>query len=164
MAETSSKSSNWWIVAVVLLVGFALSVPAVGIVAAIAIPNFIVMQLRAKRAEVPASLEEIRIAERAWNVAYGGYVVCGSREEALLSMDNHGRDYATDPAAECFAELGWAPEHPLRGAYWTENALEGGEDRLSIYGVIDADGDGVWAEYRCVTDLPCQRVTPPDVY
>ena len=38
------------------LVGFAIVVAIIGILAAIAIPNFVAMQYRAKRAEVPSNV------------------------------------------------------------------------------------------------------------
>ena len=57
--------------AVILLL---VSIFGVGILAAIAIPNFVEMQLRAKRAELPANVEGIRTAELAAYAASGAYI------------------------------------------------------------------------------------------
>ena len=49
------------------LIELLIVVAIIGILAAIAIPNFLAMQLRAKRAELPSNLDGIRTAEKAYH-------------------------------------------------------------------------------------------------
>ena len=48
------------------LVELMIVVAIIGILAAIAIPNFLSMQLRAKRSEIPTNMAAIRTAEQAY--------------------------------------------------------------------------------------------------
>jgi prepilin-type N-terminal cleavage/methylation domain-containing protein len=52
------------------LIELMIVVAIIGILAAIAIPNFLAMQLRAKRAELPSNLDGIRTAEKAYQAEW----------------------------------------------------------------------------------------------
>jgi hypothetical protein len=136
--------------------------PAVGVIAAIAVPNFIAMQLKAKRAEVPTNLDGLRAAELAYDATFGGFLPCGSRGAAdtMLSVDPHA--WADDPAAACFRQLGWAPDGAVRGSYWVTVDASTGD--FTAYGIVDADGDGDQAEYRASRDASAAIVTWAEVY
>ena len=56
------------------LVELMIVVAIIGILAAIAIPNFVAMQYRAKRAEVPANVDGIKTAEIAYDAAFDKYI------------------------------------------------------------------------------------------
>ena len=45
-----------------------------GILAAIAIPNFVSMQYKAKRSEIPMNLKAIKVAEVSYEMAYDVYI------------------------------------------------------------------------------------------
>ena len=49
-------------------------VAIIGILAALAIPTFVEMQLRAKRAEVPGNLDGIKTAQVGYEATYDAYV------------------------------------------------------------------------------------------
>ena len=51
------------------LVELMIVVAIIGILAAIAIPNFVAMQYRAKRAEVPSNVDGIKTAQLAYDAA-----------------------------------------------------------------------------------------------
>jgi hypothetical protein len=48
----------------------------------------------------------------------------------------------------------------VRGGYWVEATATG----FTVRGVIDADGDGVPAEYMATESQGPTLLTPPDVY
>jgi len=139
-------------------------VAAVGILAAIAIPNFLAMQLRAKRSELPMHVEAIRLAEQAWQGAHGQSRACGSEASAVASLGTQPRDFSTDPAAACFAEIGWIPEGQVRGAYWVEASTEPDTGGFVVYGIGDMDGDGVPSVYRATGASEATMATENNVY
>ena len=55
------------------LVELMIVVAIIGILAAIAIPNFVAMQYRAKRSEVPSNVDGIKTAELAYDAAFDTY-------------------------------------------------------------------------------------------
>ena len=56
------------------LVELMIVVAIIGILAAIAIPNFVDMQYRAKRAEVPSNVDGIKTAELAYEASFDQFV------------------------------------------------------------------------------------------
>ena len=56
------------------LVELMIVVAIIGILAAIAIPNFVEMQYRAKRAEIPANVDGIKTAEMAYDAAFDTFI------------------------------------------------------------------------------------------
>ena len=146
MDQPAPKNSNTLlIVGIVVLVltlllvhiGFA----GIGIVAAIAIPNFVTMQLRAKRSEVPSNVDAILTAELAYDAAFDSFVPCGSEEEARVALSKNARPWE---GGECWEKLGWRPDGMVRGGYW----VEVNENVVTIHGICDVDGDGEFAEYK----------------
>jgi len=96
-----------------------ISVPITGILAAIAIPNFIRFQERSKQAECKSNLKALYVAERSYFAEHDHYT-------------------------EDFSELGWVPERGNRYAYSLSphgEALErgGGAAAPQHYSRIGAD-------------------------
>ena len=134
------------------------AVPTIGILAAIAIPNFIVMQLKAKRAELPSNIDAIRVGELAYYAAFDQYVGCGDEMSARRVVGKELRDPASDPAMPCFREsIGWQPDGKVRGAYWVTVSADGQD--FEVYGVADVDGDGIYAQYVATRDEPVRMVS-----
>jgi hypothetical protein len=48
-----------------------------GVLSAIAIPNYLAMQLRAKRSEAPTNLDAIRTAEKAYHAEWDAFTSVG---------------------------------------------------------------------------------------
>ncbi len=133
------------------------AIPVVGIVAAIAIPNFVAMQMKAKRAEVPGNVDALKTAELAYDAAYDRYVPFGDEAEARNSVGKQPRDWVDD---EGTLLLGWRPDGQVRGAYWAE--VDG--NSFTVHGICDADGDGEFAEYVATESTNATLVTSPHVY
>jgi type IV pilus assembly protein PilA len=147
------------VVVLVLIVGLvAVVVPVIGIVAAIAIPNFVAYQLKAKRAEVPANVSGIRIAELAYQAAFDKLVPAGSREEALASLT--GKQQHAWAGGPAWDTLDWRPSGPIRGAYWVE--VDG--DTFTVHGICDVDADGTVAEYVATADESPTLVSGYDTF
>lgn len=154
-----------------LIVGCSLSVffvlvcvtgvPVVGMLAAIAIPNFVSMQMKAKRAEVPTNVDGIRIAELAYHAAFDEYAACGDEQTAALQVGKTQRSTAGDETFSCLAKtLGWSPDGLVRGAYWV--VVTDGD--FEVNGIADVDGDGVYAHYRATKDQSATMVSYPNDY
>ncbi len=144
-------------VVIALVVGFG-AIFMIGIVAAIAIPNFIAMQMKAKRAEVPANLDEIRTAEIAYEAGHGTYVAASSEAEA--TAQGAGKQLRDFPYEGGWTDLGWFPDGQVRGVYWVELTPEG----FAAYGACDVDGNGDYAVYMATEHQGAQLTTPGDVY
>lgn len=132
------------------LVELMIVVAIVMILAAIAIPNFNEMQLRAKRAELPSNVDGIATAFVAYITANdvtppsGGWNPDGSPGKAQRAWTTG--DY--------FEDAGYAPDGMVRGSYQHNatgcppNSVQGvGLDCTSgsdscISGMIDVDDDG----------------------
>ena len=145
----------------ILVGGFLLLIGGtfvVGVLAAIAIPNFVQMQLRAKRAEVPSNVDGIRIAELAYQAAFDRFIPVGqpwpravaSLDEAMVAM----------PEGSPFDELGWSPDGLLRGTYWVDVTPDG----FTVHGMCDVDRDGEPASYEADAERPAHMVSGSHVY
>ena len=141
--------------AVILLL---VSIFGVGILAAIAIPNFVEMQLRAKRAELPANVEGIRTAELAAYAASGAYIAVP--ELAPRPLDELDKLQVDWVEATAFDALGWRPDGRLRGTY----SVELNDQGFVVHGYIDVDGDGVPAYFRATADEPASMQSTSDTY
>jgi uncharacterized RDD family membrane protein YckC/type II secretory pathway pseudopilin PulG len=149
--------------AATLVLGAAVAllvIGGIGVAAAIAIPNFITMQLKAKRSEVPANVDGIVAAERAYHAANGAWLPVSSEAAALTEVSGKSpRDWTGGPDWDA---LGWAPSGPVRGAYWVEVSPDGAE--ILVRGICDVDGDADLAVYGADADAGARLTTDPNVY
>jgi len=155
----SAGRSPLVIVAIVGSVLGMLGLVCAGMMAAVAIPDFIAMGSRAKRAEVPANVKGIRVALEVYNSESGGYVGTGIWPRPLQMLDKDPHAWSSDSA---FDTLGWRPDGNVRGAYQVEVAPSGRD--FIVHGWIDSDGDGVPAHYTATKSVNAVLVTPNDVY
>ena len=157
-AVTNGKSSGIspvWI-GVAFGAGCLAIIPVIGVLAAIAIPNFITMQLKAKRSEVPVNVDAIKTAELMYDAMYDGFLPAG-HPPGSSELGKSPRPWTSDPG---WTALPWSPDGEVRGAYWVEVS---GDDFI-VHGVCDVDADGVRAEYTATASLNAARVTPADTF
>ena len=121
------------------LVELMIVVAIVGILAAIAIPNYRSMQLRAKRSELPGTLNAIKTAETGYYQVDSTYLAASHNPASPPSQAPR----AWDTLAE-WTELGWRPDGLVRGTYEVTTAR--GND-FTATGTSDIDGDGILATY-----------------
>ena len=92
------------------LIELMIVVAIIGILAAIAIPNFLRFQLKAKSSEGKTNLAAIRTAEESYYAEYGVYVssdAVSPRHQQQREGDLLAR---RTPARKGFDQLGWSPE------------------------------------------------------
>lgn len=139
---------------VVMMMAGALGVVAcTGVVALVAIPNFVAVLHKAKRAEVPVNVDAIRSAELAYAARYGTYVAAG--DTAAFGTNLPGKFQVPWRGDLGWTALGWAPDGEVRGEYLVTLTATGFE----VAGMCDVDGDGqaavgarraspIWSEKR----------------
>ena len=127
---------------VIVIIILVCAVPCLGILAAIAIPNFVKYQQRAKASEVKMNMRAIATAEKAYFGEHDKFVAAGPvpasvpRAQATTFTPDQG-----------FSALGWRPESPVRYQY--EVQLLGPKTAV-VVGHGDLNGDGVASEYKLV--------------
>jgi type IV pilus assembly protein PilA len=139
------------------LIELMIVVAIVGILAAVAIPNYLRFQLRAKSAEGKTSLAAIRTAQESYFSEFDSYVAAAPSPAAPP-----GRTHAAWPSPapgcpSCFDALGFAPEGPVYFQYEVVAAAAGGavaNDVFTAAAVADLDGDGVRQIWAYVRALP----------
>jgi len=90
------------------LIELMIVVAIIGILAAIAIPNFLRFQLKAKSSEGKTNLAAIRTAEESYFAEYGVYISSDPSPETILNNQKVTFSHA-DPGLG-FDVLGWTPE------------------------------------------------------
>ena len=132
------------------LIELMIVVAIIGVLAAIAIPNFLMFQLRSKAAEAKLNMASIRTAEESHFAEFGSYVGgCGFAPVALPNPRTQKNPW---PAASMFNTLGWAPEGDV---YYQYGVCGGGA--LPMYTIVangDLDGDTVTSDYIYVHPAP----------
>jgi type IV pilus assembly protein PilA len=102
-------------------------VSIIGILAAIAIPNFLAFQLKSKTAEVKANLAAIRTAEESYFAEFGLFVASAAFPAGSVSSQKQ----AWPASAGGFDTAGWEPEGSvffqyavaIAGAGYTASAI-----------------------------------------
>ena len=90
------------------LIALMIVVAIIGILAAIAIPNFLRFQLKAKSSEGKTNLAAIRTAEESYFAEYGVYI---SSEASPATISNNQKTiFSHAIAGKGFDVLGWSPE------------------------------------------------------
>jgi len=102
------------------LIELMIVVAIIGILAAIAIPNFLRFQLKAKSSEGKTNLAAIRTAEESYFAEYGVYVSADPSPTAINK--NLKTPYADAVVGGGFAIVGWSPEGDVFFNYAVETA------------------------------------------
>ena len=139
------------------LVELMIVVAIIGILAAIAIPNFVAMQYRAKRAEVPSNVDGIKTAELAYDAAFDTFIQQTSFVPSSVSKAQ--QNWPTTPTG--FTTLGWAPDGKVRGQY--KVATTSSTDFL-VSGASDVDGDGTNTSFTSTKSINAVMNSANDVY
>jgi type IV pilus assembly protein PilA len=139
------------------LVELMIVVAIIGILAAIAIPNFVAMQYRAKRAEVPSNVDGIKTAELGYDAAFDKFI----EQSTAVPSGTPGKPARPWASGTAFQTLGWSPDGDVRGAY---SVVTTSSTDFRVTGVSDVDGDGVQATYTCSKSVNAGQQTPNDVY
>lgn len=146
------------------LVELMIVVAIIGILAAIAIPNFIEMQYRAKRSEVPSNVKGIKTAEMGYDAAFDQFIDI-STPHPTATPGKTQQPWAGGNAN--FQTLGWAPDGQVRGQYSVTTVAVGGGTAggdFTVNGDCDVDGDGNQANFTATKSINATQTTAADVY
>ena len=134
------------------LVELMIVVAIIGILAAIAIPNFVEMQYRAKRAEIPSNVKAIKDVEMAYDAEYNVFLTATAHPTGTPAK----APVAWSGGNSSFQRLGWQPDGDVRGVYAVSttapsNATPGGD--FVVTGICDVDADGDTATYTATKSV-----------
>ena len=132
------------------LVELMIVVAIIGILAAIAIPNFVAMQYRAKRAEVPSNVDGIKTAQLAYDAAFDVFINETNYQPRTSVAGATGKTQVDWVTTSKFATLGWAPDGKVRGIYKV-GSISSTDFRVN--GQCNVDGDSVFAEYTATKSI-----------
>jgi type IV pilus assembly protein PilA len=146
-------------------------VAIIGILAAIAIPNFLRFQLKAKSSEGKTNLAAIRTAEESYYSEFGTYVSAAASPAAIGQNKKVGFTN-TAVGNEGFERLGWSPEGMVFFNYAV--GVNAGESEFTATANADIDADNanqVWGykkgtnpahtDHTCaITELKPETVGP----
>ena len=138
------------------LVELMIVVAIIGILAAIAIPNFVDMQYRAKRAEVPSNVDGIKTAELAYEASFDVFV----NQSAFHPNSSPNKQQRAWTSGSNFDTLGWGPDGNVRGSY----TVGTGTTDFWIQGFCDVDGDGSGAAYSAQKAVNVTMLSPSNNY
>ena len=104
------------------LIELMIVVAIIGILAAIAIPNFLRFQLKAKTSEGKTNLAAIRTSEQSFYSEYGKYVSSAGAAPVLTAVGSAKTAFVTTTG---FTTLGWSPEGQVYFSYATGSDAAG---------------------------------------
>jgi len=139
------------------LVELMIVVAIIGILAAIAIPNFVDMQYRAKRAEVPGNVDGIKTAQIAYDAAFDKYIEVSTWTPSSTIAKTQ-RSWKTGTG---FDTLGWGPDGKVRGRY--KVASKSTTDFL-VTGQCDVDNDDDNSIFTATKSINTKMNTGASVY
>ena len=138
------------------LVELMIVVAIIGILAAIAIPNFMTMQLKAKRGELPSNVNGIKTAELAYDAMYDGFISAALNPAGTLAKA--AVPWTTGVVG--WTELPWAPDGEVRGNYTVVAATT---DFL-ITANCDVDANGTPATFTASATLGATQTSTNDAF
>ena len=133
------------------LIELMIVVAIIGILAAIAIPNFLRFQLKSKSSEGKVNIAAIRTAEESYLAEFGTYVPA-TASPAVAATTAKVAFTNTDGANLGFDQLGWSPEGQVFFQYEVAYA-SATPSAYTITAAADIDGDGdpqVWGYVKPV--------------
>jgi type IV pilus assembly protein PilA len=136
------------------LIELMIVVAIIGILAAIAIPNFLRFQLKAKSSEGKTNLAAIRTSEESYYSEFGVYVsALASPPAAGMNVKIQFSNIQNGPDAG-FDRLGWAPEGYVFFNYLVavDDPTSPSEFTATAQADIDADGIGQTWGYKKAAD------------
>jgi len=139
------------------LIEMIVVVAIITVLGSIAIPRYIEVQNRARRAELPTIIDSLYTAQKSYHAANDAYLVIPTN----TPRDTPNRQLAVWPDNTEFNKLDWHSDGQVRGVY----RLEGdGENTFRIIGESDVDNDGTRAQYIADELTPILRTTSPIVF
>lgn len=129
------------------IIEIMIALATIGVLATVALPRFIVYQLKTKTAEVKTNLGGIRTAQEAYYGEYGTFA--SANPEPILIPGNVRAQF--DAINSDFVSIGWQPE----GAVFFSYGIAISPDGTAYTAGADIDANGVvqfWAYAKPASD------------
>jgi type IV pilus assembly protein PilA len=140
------------------LIELMIVVAIIGILAAIAIPNFLRFQLRAKSSEGKTNLAAIRTAEEGYFAEFSVYIVADMvPATGIPGTQKHLWDVPNGTCPTCFDVLGWAPEGEVFFDYQVAGVAT--QNEFFAGAAADIDGNGTNQNWGYVKPTPGNAAT-----
>ena len=118
------------------LIELMIVVAIIGILAAIAIPNFLQYQLKAKTAEAKTNIGSIRTSQEAFKAEYDFYAEC-VENPALATVGPAKQAWAAPAVGDGWDEIGYSPSGAVYYSY--EVGIGGQTNAAAIRGIAIGD-------------------------
>lgn len=140
------------------LIELMIVVAIIGILAAIAIPNFLRFQLRAKSSEGKTNLAAIRTAEEGYFAEFSVYITAAETPAAGVPGTQKALwDVPNVACPNCFDVLGWSPEGEVFFSYEVAGVV--GQNEFFAGAAADIDGNGTNQNWGYVKPTPGNPAT-----
>jgi type II secretory pathway pseudopilin PulG len=157
LGTPQKKKSKSPIVLIALIGACVLSVPCIGIVAAVAIPSFVGYVRKSKVAEATSNVRYLETCVVDYCQRTGRLPGATATIPAFPGPEKQVADFSSDPV---FAEIGFTTVDPIYYSYALRPELDG---TLSILAQGDLDGDGQLSRFASSCDASCScRTLPPE--
>ena len=133
------------------LIELMIVVAIIGLLAAVALPNYSTFQLKTKTGEVKSNLAAIVTAEEAYFAEFGRYLAAAP--EPAIIPGTHQTDFSYGAAG--FSVLGFVPEGRVYFSYGVAITATAATLGYSVDAGADIDGNGVnqyWAYVKESSD------------
>jgi type IV pilus assembly protein PilA len=121
------------------LIELMIVVAIIGILAAIAIPNFVRFQLRSKSSEGKTNLAGIRTSEESYFAEYGTYIAATASPAALPTPHSSKQAFVNVMGVgKGFDQIGWSPEGQV---YFQYDVVPGAASDYTAGASADIDAD-----------------------
>ena len=146
------------------LIELMITVSIIGLLSALAIPQYEALMLRTKRAELPMNLDGIASVQKGYQAEWGVYTTC-----VQLPPSMPGRTAAPFPATihtnYDWNQLGWTPDGRVYAQYSvTANDLPGELADFLGHAYADIDGDSNYAHVQNSEILKPVMMTGNTIY
>jgi len=135
------------------LIELMIVVAIIGILAAIAIPNFLNYQKKSKTTEAKTNIGGIKTSQISYQAEKDVYITCTATGGAMTAA----KVVWPVGAAGGFDTIGWSPAGPVYYQYQVDKAIDAnGNEQMTISAVADVDGDttnGQWAYSSQITTI-----------
>ena len=131
------------------LIELMIVVAIIGILAAIAIPNFLRYQLKSKTAEAKTNIGAIKTSEEAWKAENDFYANCAANPLAVTATGAK-QAWVVMAAGNGWPEIGY---QPASNVYYQYQVQSGGTVSTAAIGAIAAGAAGTDMAIGAVSDL-----------
>jgi type IV pilus assembly protein PilA len=135
------------------LIELMIVVAIIGILAALAIPNFLRFQMRSKTAEAKTNLAGIRTAQEGYFAEFGSYVPAAQQPAGPPIAQK--TPWPAPGFAGGFDQVGWAPEGDVYFRYVVvTNGPVGAASEWAASALGDLDGDFTLSAFGYIHPIP----------